>query len=151
MSLGTTNTTVGFGTAALGGNCYNVVLMALEAGFRRFDTAEADWWYDQKTTGKALQDYFMTSEEDCAGETCRRTCKSEDLQISTKIPPWSLTSASDIRQNAANSRRELVGFCEDEVLYDENGELADTRAFPLDIYYIHAPKCWDGWYVWFCC
>lgn len=34
---------VGFGTAALGGACEDVVLMALKAGFRKFDTAEADW------------------------------------------------------------------------------------------------------------
>lgn len=140
------NSTVGFGTAALGGNCYNVVLMALEAGFRRFDTAEADWWYDQAATGKGIRDYFMNSEDDCADDSCRRTCKMEDLQISTKIPPWSLTSIADIRQNAANSRRELVGFCEDEVLYDADGELFESRPFPLDIYYIHAPYCWDGWH-----
>jgi hypothetical protein len=38
MSLSTSNVTVGFGTAALGGNCYHVVTMALEAGFRRFDS-----------------------------------------------------------------------------------------------------------------
>ena len=30
---------VGFGTAGLGDNCYNVVLQALKVGFRKFDTA----------------------------------------------------------------------------------------------------------------
>lgn len=35
---------VGFGTAALGSQGYEVVTMALEAGFRKFDTAEADWY-----------------------------------------------------------------------------------------------------------
>ena len=35
---------VGFGTAALGSNTYSVVTMALAAGFRKFDTAEADWY-----------------------------------------------------------------------------------------------------------
>lgn len=34
---------VGFGTAGLGDQGYEVVTMALEAGFRKFDTAEADW------------------------------------------------------------------------------------------------------------
>jgi diketogulonate reductase-like aldo/keto reductase len=140
------NVTVGFGTAALGGNCHSVVLMALETGFRRFDTAEADWWYDQKATGTALQHFFASLNEDCVDETCRRTCKAENLRISTKIPPWSLTSASDIRQNAARSRRELVGFCEDEVIFDETGEVVISMPFPLDIYYIHAPRCWDGWH-----
>lgn len=77
----------------------------------------------------------------------QQTCKSERLQISTKIPPWSLTSASDIRQHASDSRRELVGFCEDQVLYDfDTGDMLETRPYPLDIYYIHAPKCWDGWH-----
>jgi diketogulonate reductase-like aldo/keto reductase len=146
MSHFSSNVTVGFGTAALGGNCHNVVLMALEAGFRRFDTAEADWWYDQQATGTALQRFFMSLDEDCDGDNCRRSCKTENLQVSTKIPPWSLTSASNIRQNAANSRRELVGFCDDEVVYDETGEMVASNPFPLDIYYIHAPRCWDGWH-----
>jgi diketogulonate reductase-like aldo/keto reductase len=35
---------VGFGTAGLGNQCYDVVMMALEMGFRKFDTAEADYW-----------------------------------------------------------------------------------------------------------
>jgi diketogulonate reductase-like aldo/keto reductase len=34
---------VGFGTAALGSQNYEVTTMALEEGFRKFDTAEADW------------------------------------------------------------------------------------------------------------
>jgi hypothetical protein len=59
--------------------------------------AEADWWYDQQATGKALQDFFTNSEDDLASS---RTCKSENLQISTKIPPWSLTSVAEIRQSA---------------------------------------------------
>lgn len=47
---------VGFGTAALGDQCHNVVLMALEAGFRYFDTAEENqYWYNSKAVASALR------------------------------------------------------------------------------------------------
>jgi len=134
----TTNTTigVGFGTAALGNQCYPVVQLALQAGFRKFDTAEADWWYDQAAVGRALQDYFTT-----------KNCQGEDLRISTKIPPWSLTSIDDIRHAAARSRQELVGFCQDQqILVDHPENESQKRLFPLDVYYIHAPECWKGWH-----
>ena len=73
--------------------------MALEAGFRKFDTAEADWWYDQKSVGSALNDYFgnaVVEDDECVAtpedNTCGtpKTCGAEDLRVSTKIPPWSL-------------------------------------------------------------
>lgn len=149
---------VGFGTAALGASCYEVVLEALSAGFRAFDTAEEkDWWYNQKAVGAALEEYFTnqqqqeqevltddecilmdTSEEEgpvCMGQS---TSSCRDLRISTKIPPWELTSSDHIRDNAAKSRQELVGFCDDTD--------ADVGPLPLDVYYIHAPACWKGWH-----
>ena len=50
---------VGFGTAALGSRCHEVVLLALKAGFRKFDTAEENqWWYNQKAVGTALREFF---------------------------------------------------------------------------------------------
>ena len=98
--------------------------MALEAGFRKFDTAEADWWYDQAEVGRSLKDFYTK-------KNLHHSCS--DLEISTKIPPWSLTSVADIRTHASNSRQQLVGFCQD----------GDT---PLDVYYIHAPRCWAGWH-----
>jgi len=67
---------------------------------------------------------------------CTNTCRLEGLEISTKIPPWQLTSIQNIRVLAENSRRELVGFCDDETI----------GKFPLDVYYIHAPMCWEGWH-----
>jgi diketogulonate reductase-like aldo/keto reductase len=140
---------VGFGTAALGGEGYNIVLAALDAGFRKFDTAEADWWYDQKAVGKALESFFDAGdvhEKECLAEECSRTCFSEGLQISTKIPPWSLTSEADIRMHARESRQELVGFCEDAVLADKDGNIVSVRPYPLDVYFIHSPKCYDGWH-----
>lgn len=160
---------VGFGTAALGPEGYDVVTMALEEGFRRFDTAEAEWWYDQKQVGRALSDFFAVDPNDvndddnnqectdstddganvCGGSGSgggSRTCASENLRISTKIPPWSLTDVDNIRSNAAHSRQELLGFCEDEVIVSEDGSVAEVRPFPLDIYYIHAPACWKGWH-----
>lgn len=45
--MNSTKIGVGFGTAGLGGNTYQSVQTALSVGFRKFDTAEADWWYDQ--------------------------------------------------------------------------------------------------------
>ncbi|KAG7374836.1 aldo/keto reductase [Nitzschia inconspicua] len=126
---------VGFGTAGLGGNTYSVVQLALENGFRKFDTAEADWWYNQAEVGRSLQDFYTkTGLEDCI-----------DLQISTKIPPWSLTSVSDIRRHASTSRNELVGFCEDRQR-NQNDENDHFSPIPLDVYYIHAPRCWSGWH-----
>ncbi|KAG7348981.1 2,5-didehydrogluconate reductase [Nitzschia inconspicua] len=126
---------VGFGTAGLGGNTYSVAQLALENGFRKFDTAEADWWYNQAEVGRSLQDFYTkTGLEDCI-----------DLQISTKIPPWSLTSVSDIRRHASTSRNELVGFCKDRQ-GNKNEEIEHFSPIPLDVYYIHAPRCWSGWH-----
>lgn len=141
---------VGFGTAALGPDGFNVVTMALQEGFRRFDTGEAEWWYDQKQVGQALEAFFATNEacvadasdeNVCAGA---RTCTTEDLRISTKIPPWSLTNQEVVRASAANSRLELVGFCDESIL-GENG-VPGTSRFPLDVYYLHAPACWKDWH-----
>jgi diketogulonate reductase-like aldo/keto reductase len=169
MMLASSNSsvTVGFGTAALGPDGYDVVTMALEEGFRRFDTAEAKWWYDQKQVGRALSDFFaiFPNDADIDNQECiasaddgadgcddggsgggSRTCASQDLRISTKIPPWSLTDVDAVRSNAAHSRQELLGFCEDEVLLNEDGSVAGLRPFPLDMYYIHAPTCWKGWH-----
>jgi diketogulonate reductase-like aldo/keto reductase len=146
LSANSTVIGVGFGTAALGGNTYGVVTMALEAGFRKFDTAEADWWYDQPTVGRALHDFFL----DDNTESNTVPCVGLNMAISTKIPPWSLTSASDIRVHAANSRAELVGFCEDTtIIYGSPESDMETLLvpFPLDVYYIHAPKCWKGWHA----
>lgn len=107
--------------------------LALENGFLAFDTAEADWWYNQGEVGRSFQDFYAKNHlEDC-----------KELQISTKIPPWSLTSSTDIRRSAMTSRQELIGFC--DVRYVE-GEEIDHPFMPLDVYYIHAPRCWSGTY-----
>eukprot|EP00934_Nitzschia_sp_Nitz4_P002287 Nitzschia sp. Nitz4//scaffold253_size28098//21626//22655//NITZ4_008144-RA/size28098-snap-gene-0.53-mRNA-1//-1//CDS//3329544309//2287//frame0 len=129
------NVTVGFGTAGLGGYTYQAMTWALDQGFRTFDTAEADWWYDQATVGSALKDYFFAEEIAC-----------DSLQVSTKIPPWSLTSIEDIRDHAAQSRMELLGFCGNVLWEDPVTDNEESIPFPLDIYYIHAPRCWKGWH-----
>lgn len=153
---------VGFGTAALGHLCHDVVVAALHAGFRHFDTAEEhEHWYNPAAVGTALQAYAeslisdtndvtavddecVMIDEENASPTClgndRRSIRQQfchELQISTKIPPWELTSADHIRSNAAHSREQLVGFCDTE----------DSQKYPLDIYYIHAPACWKGWHT----
>lgn len=95
--------------------------------------------------GRALQDFFTDDEmlDECVqdeetGEVlCRAVaeCVVADLRISTKIPPWSLTSIDDIQEHARNSREELVGFCQDIVVDEDVG--SSRLPFPLDVYYIH--------------
>jgi diketogulonate reductase-like aldo/keto reductase len=63
-------------------------------------------------------------------------CSRERLRVSTKIPPWALTGQADVRRRARDSRRLLVGFCDDP----------EQDEFPLDAYYLHAPECWRGWH-----
>lgn len=81
----------------------------------------------------------MVCSEDSEGETVCTTAVDctdiQDLYISTKIPPWSLTSISDIRAHADASRRELLGFCEDVSFGEGINEI--VLPFPLDVYYIH--------------
>ncbi len=126
---------VGFGTAGLGHLTHEAVTSALEQGFRSFDTAEADMWYDQKTVGKAFAAYFDPVIDSCQNMVeddeafCSTICRSQNLAVSTKIPPWELSSFENIRSRAKSSREELVGFCDD-------------GNYPLDVYYIHAPACW---------
>jgi diketogulonate reductase-like aldo/keto reductase len=170
---------VGFGTAGLGGGVHTIhaVTAALEAGFRKIDTAEADYWYDQKAVGQALKDFsleFQQHQQQCDDDSCPSSssdaslidCRQQEWRISTKIPPWELTSVSNIRQQAAKSREELLGFCE-PLQYDTQGHFRNpflvdeddidislteaaststTTAYPMDTYYIHAPACWSGWH-----
>lgn len=114
--------------------------MALDAGFRAFDTAEADMWYNQDLVGRALASYFDEKFDDqCImddEEYCTNICTQENLRVSTKIPPWELTSIDNIRRRAEESRKIVVGFCDDETI----------SKFPMDVYYIHAPECWEGWH-----
>lgn len=97
-------------------------------------------WYDQKSVGSSLEAYFRGQiNDECQMDDeqyCTNTCLLENLNISTKIPPWELTSVDNIRNRAEESRKMLVGFCDDESILK----------FPMDVYYIHAPYCWDGWH-----
>ena len=114
--------------------------MALDFGFRSFDTAEADQWYNQELMGEAIASYFEDNfDHQCImddEEYCTNTCARENLRVSTKIPPWELTSIENIRRRAEASRKIVVGFCDDE----------SSPTYPMDVYYIHAPACWDGWH-----
>jgi diketogulonate reductase-like aldo/keto reductase len=165
--------TVGFGTAALGSQGFDAVVWAFQEGFRAFDTAEEDeHWYDSETVGHAASHYFQdlllsrqqernskdadaTVGADCDDGTLHPNCpnaristmtdlcRAERLQMSTKIPPWSLTSHDDIRNHARHSRKQLVGFCDAPSNHGDNNA---KNAYSLDIYYIHAPSCWRGWH-----
>lgn len=129
---------------------------------------ERDHWYNPQAVGAALAEFFanvvnangdddddgiLTDDEcvmvdsttgeapSCMGQQRTATASSSsctDLKITTKIPPWELTNAEHIRSNAAKSRQELVGFCNDP----ETGTI-----LPLDAYLIHAPACWKGWHT----
>ncbi len=149
---------LGFGTAGLGENVFNSVSLALEAGFRKFDTAEADWWYDQGRVGEALEHFFLPElSQECIVDreevSCPSFCANKGLEISTKIPPWELTSIENIRKRASESRDVLVGFCDDYeaqdatiIDIDSDTGVGGGAKYPLDVYYIHAPECWDGWH-----
>lgn len=160
------NIGIGFGTAALGGNSAYVVTHAIKNGFRKFDTAEeSDYWYDQATLGSTLETLFnncvSTNENDDIemnkDNQCElllsNSCWEEGLQISTKIPPWELTSVENIRSRALASRNQLVGFCSDIQIKQSNKEGSKevnqeiSIPYPLDVYYIHAPQCWRGWHT----
>lgn len=144
---------IGFGTAGLGGaeGVYNAVTLALAAGFRKFDTAEEhDYWYNQASVGKALSDFFLPERtQECIVDrddvTCQSFCGGKGIQVSTKIPPWELTSIDNIRAQAAQSRETLVGFCDDYEI--QNVGTDEDVKYPLDVYYVHAPRCWDGWHI----
>jgi len=125
---------VGFGTGGLiGSACYDSVLAALKAGFRCFDTAETEIWYDQESVANA----FKTFVSDHRREKVRSDTSS-NFDISTKIPPWELTSFDHIRYRASESRQLLLGYF----------DIPNQLPHPLDIYYIHAPDCslWKGWH-----
>lgn len=82
---------IGFGTAGLGNSTHKVVLQALDAGYRRFDTAEAKEWYRQDLLGSALR---------------ASTIPRRDLYITTKIHP---------RDFGASNTIEKVQQCFDEL------------------------------------
>jgi diketogulonate reductase-like aldo/keto reductase len=152
---------IGFGTAGLGNSVFDSVSLALDAGFRKFDTAEEkDYWYDQVAVGNALSHFFLPElTQECIVDreevTCPSFCTMKGLEISTKIPPWELTSIENIRSRAKESREILVGFCDDyevqaqmqtEALNDDYIEEEGAK-YAMDVYYIHAPECWNGWHT----
>lgn len=118
--------------------------------------------FPNKHRGSTLKNLFQELHADniCPETGIRlqnNPCYEEDLRISTKIPPWQLTSVTNIRERAKESRQQLLGFCDDLVLspdeqYSSNKNVYDdeknndTVLYPLDVYYIHAPKCWQGWH-----
>lgn len=196
---------IGFGTAGIRGHTTTVIEMAIENGFRKFDTAEENMhWYDQSAVGMTLElmfaesfeeiksnllkenmedekvdlmtnikSYFSpSSDQDEASSTrtlknqqhcevnelgeeectplLKPSCWDEKLQISTKIPPWELTSVQNIRARALESREQLLGFCDDiqVPIMDPNPNNSHLQSvpYPLDVYYIHIPRCYDGWH-----
>lgn len=92
---------VGFGTAALGQQCHNVVLMALEAGFRYFDTAEENqYWYNSAAVASALREFHQRLLEPLLDDTIESTTRK--------------TSADKIVDNDFLNDDECVMIVDDE-------------------------------------
>jgi len=67
---------LGFGTAGLGENTYRCVRQAIAAGFRHFDSAQADEWYQEAQVGSAINDEILEG-----------TLTRGDLFVVTKVHP----------------------------------------------------------------
>ena len=81
---------VGFGTAALGQQCHNVVLMALEAGFRYFDTAEENqYWYNSAAVASALREFHQRLLEPFLDDTIESTTRKTSVDKSPIFRPSS--------------------------------------------------------------
>merc|ERR1712037_1048039 len=76
------------------------------------------------------------------------SCASLRLRISSKIAPYDVTSSDNIRKHAEKTRKQLLGFCDMFSIRSAiaKGDGAMPEPFPLDVYYLHAPECWQGWH-----
>jgi diketogulonate reductase-like aldo/keto reductase len=73
LSNGVIVPAVGFGTAGLVGDTQRASALALDAGFRHFDSAQATEWYDERALGYAL--------------LSRPEVKRENLFLTSKLHP----------------------------------------------------------------
>jgi diketogulonate reductase-like aldo/keto reductase len=53
---------IGLGTAGLGHDTASAVQFALDAGYRMFDTAQADEWYNEEMVGQTLKQWTGDSQ-----------------------------------------------------------------------------------------
>mmetsp|Transcript_14549 Transcript_14549/g.32031 ORF Transcript_14549/g.32031 Transcript_14549/m.32031 type:complete len:447 (-) Transcript_14549:192-1532(-) len=76
------------------------------------------------------------------------SCASLRLRISSKIAPYDVTSSDNIRKHAEKTRKQLLGFCDMFSIRSAiaKGDGSMPEPFPLDVYYLHAPECWEGWH-----
>lgn len=92
--------TIGFGTAGMRGEATKrAVSVALEVGFRHFDGAEADEWYDDAALGEALRAAVD------AGRVAR-----EDLFVTSKVHPKNLGTQRTRSAVAAMLQRLRVDY-----------------------------------------
>ena len=55
---------IGYGTAAIQDRTKDLVCIAIKAGFRMFDTAQAHEWYREDFLGDALHDCYFSQKGD---------------------------------------------------------------------------------------
>lgn len=115
---------LGFGTAggALGGRTEELVCHAMKKGFRLFDTAQAQEWYDEVGLGFAVNECWYKKGKDV-----------KDLMIVTKVHPRSY-SPHRMQDALEQSRINIYG-----AVVDDEAPLPS-----LDVVLLHAPYCWEG-------
>ena len=121
---------IGFGTAGLRGETDHVVHMALNAGFRMIDSAQAREWYDEARVGKGLRHHLqrMLDTNDVSIQEYNTEKERDSIVIVTKLHPRSF--AKNKMQSALSlSKRELYG---------------SETARPLDVVLLHSPYCWPN-------
>ncbi|CAM9556010.1 unnamed protein product [Ectocarpus sp. 12 AP-2014] len=122
---------IGFGTAGLGQATEEAVAVALTAGYRHIDTAQAQEWYREEAVGRALKQATLTetdlSPREEEGESFTETSGAtllprEHVFVTTKIHP---------RDYGAERLGIMV-------------EASSSNLQGVDLLLLHAPFCWPG-------
>ncbi|CAN0050123.1 unnamed protein product, partial [Choristocarpus tenellus] len=79
---------IGFGTAGLGGTTESAVSLALEVGYRHFDTAQAWEWYRENDVGQALEKAGIDWDgKESNGKGRQEKVSRGDIHVTTKLHP----------------------------------------------------------------
>ena len=80
---------IGFGTAGIRGHTTTVIEMAIENGFRKFDTAEENMhWYDQSAVGMTLELMFAESFEEIKSNLLKENMEDEKVDLMTNLKSY---------------------------------------------------------------
>mmetsp|Transcript_19296 Transcript_19296/g.24884 ORF Transcript_19296/g.24884 Transcript_19296/m.24884 type:complete len:342 (-) Transcript_19296:98-1123(-) len=106
---------LGFGTAGLGESTYSSMRGAIAAGFRHFDSAQADEWYREADVGAAISDAMKEDPN----------LQRKNFSIVTKVHPRD--------------------FRPEKLLLAFEKSLANLQTQYVDLLLLHFPSCWpDG-------